>query len=123
MLKKSTLLSLAIAGAWLSPVPQVAVAQDSEAAKHVLDQLNAERETTRILLEKLKSTDPSVIDVYFALDDAGQRTMVVSKVADNGLIETWMSLIRPSPKPRKKPNKTIPKPLLALIGRRPLLPC
>ena len=89
MLKKSTLLSLAIAGAWLSPVPQVAVAQDSEAAKHVLDQLNAERETTRILLEKLKSTDPSVIDVYFALDDAGQRTMVVSKVADNGLIETW----------------------------------
>lgn len=67
MLKKSTLFSLVAASAWLSPAPSVAVAQETDAAKQVLAQLNAERETTRILLEQLQSTDPTVIDVYFKL--------------------------------------------------------
>lgn len=89
MLKKSTLFSLVAASAWLSPAPSVAVAQETDAAKQVLAQLNAERETTRILLEQLQSTDPTVIDVYFKLDENDQRTMVVSRVTESGLIETW----------------------------------
>lgn len=89
MLKKSALLSLVATSAWLTTAPLPVVAQETEAAKQVLDQLNAEREATRILLEKLKSTDPTVIDAYFKLDDNGQRTMVVSRVTDNGLIESW----------------------------------
>ncbi|AQS51336.1 hypothetical protein PAEH1_06790 [Paenalcaligenes hominis] len=89
MFKKPALLGLIATSAWLSATPLPAIAQDTEAAKQVLDQLNAEQETTRILLEKLKSTDPSVIDVYFKLDENQQRTMVVSRVTDSGLIETW----------------------------------
>lgn len=85
----SSALPTLIATSALIAVATPAIAQESEAAKQVLDQLNAERETTRILLDKLKSTDPNVIDVYFKLDENEQRTMVVSRVNDNGLVDTW----------------------------------
>lgn len=89
MFKKTTLLTLATASALLVGSPYVAVAQDSDAAKKMLDQINSERETTRLILEQLQSTDPSVTDVYFKLDENGNRTMVVARVNEQGLIDTW----------------------------------
>lgn len=62
---------------------------EGEARKLALDQLNQDAELAKSLRQELAAKDPSVTDVYFKLDEQGERTVVVVRETADGQIETW----------------------------------
>lgn len=64
---------------------------NKEAAKATLDQLNQEKEMLAAALPELQKLDPSISELYFSLDDNGERTITVARNLPNGDVETWQA--------------------------------